>query len=328
MRSSSPGLCNSMAEEHKVLVTCPPFLQVIDAYRKQCEERGVSLVTPTVEQELSEDALVALVGDVDGIVAGDDPFTERVIAAAPKLKVFVKWGIGIDAIDVAALERRGIAFSNTPGVFGDEVADVAMGYIIMLARQLHVIDREVRDGRWVKPPGVTLRGKVIGIIGFGTVGQALASRAQPFGLTVSACDVEEALSNKAQELGVRWGGLEDVLAEADFVVLCCNLTDENRHLMNSDRITVMKKGSYLVNVSRGPLVDEEALIEALTENHLAGAALDVFENEPLASGHALRAFPQCIFGSHNASNTSEAVHRVSRLALDKMFSGLDGGSVA
>ena len=327
MQSGSPGLCNSMAQEHKVLVTCPPFLQVIEEYREQCEEQGMSLVTPTVEQQLSEDALVALVGDVDGVVAGDDPFTERVIAAAPKLKVFIKWGIGVDAIDVAALERRGITFSNTPGVFGDEVADVAMGYVVMLARQLHMIDREVREGRWAKPAGITLRGKTAGIIGFGSIGQAVAQRAKAFGMVAVASDVYDGLESVAVEFGVGWGQLDEVLSTADFVILCCNLSPENHHLIDAARLGQMRPGSFLINVARGPLVDEEALVSAFEQGRLAGSALDVFEEEPLATDHKLRAFPQCIFGSHNGSNTREAVHRVNLIALDKLYRGLNGGQV-
>ncbi len=316
-----------MAQEHKVLVTCPAFLQVIDEYREQCEEHGVSLVTPTVEQHLSEDALVALVGDVHGVVSGDDPFTERVIAAAPELKVFIKWGVGIDAIDVAALDRRGILFSNTPDVFGDEVADVAIGYMVMLARQLHVIDREVRGGQWAKTPGVTLRGRTAGVIGFGSIGQAVAQRVKALGMVALVSDVLDELQSVAVESGVEWSHLDDLLSTADFVILCCSLTPSNHHLMDATRLGQMKPGSYLINVARGRLVDEEALVLALEQGRLAGSAHDVFEEEPLAADHKLRAFPQCIFGSHNGYNTREAVHRVNLIALDKLYRGLNGRQV-
>lgn len=327
MARRGPPISRVMAQEHKVLVTCPMFLQVIDDYREQCEERGVSLVTPAVEQHLSEDALVTLVGDVHGVVAGDDPFTERVIAAAPKLKVLIKWGVGIDAIDVAALDRRGIPFSNTPRAFGDEVADVAMGYVVMLARQLHVIDREVRKGHWAKPPGVSLRGKTAGIIGFGNIGQAVAQRAKAFGMVALTSDIDDDLKSVAVESGVGWGDLDDVLSTADFLILCCSLLPQNHHLIDATRLGRMKPGGYLINVARGPLVDEEALVQALEQGRLAGSAQDVFEEEPLAADHKLRAFPQCIFGSHNGANTREAVHRVNLIALDKLYRGLNGGQV-
>lgn len=312
---------------YKVLVTCPPLLQVIDEFREQCKEQGVSFVTPMVEQQLSEDALVALVGDVHGVVSGDDPFTERVIAAAPNLKVFIKWGVGIDTIDVAALDRRGIPFSNTPGVFGDEVADVAMGYVVMLARQLHVVDREVREGRWAKPPGVSLRGRTAGVIGFGNIGQAVAQRAKALGMVACVSDVLDELQSVAVESGVEWSRLDDLLATADFVILCCSLTPKNHHLIDATRLGQMKPGSYLINVARGRLVDEEALVRALEQGRLAGSAHDVFEDEPLAADHKLRAFPQCVFGSHNGYNTREAVHRVNLIVLDKLYRGLNGMQV-
>ncbi|MCH7707308.1 MAG: hypothetical protein IH884_02395 [Myxococcales bacterium] len=194
--------------------------------------RGIELIAPAVTQQLPEDELTKLVEDVDGIVAGDDPFTEAVITSAKRLKVLIKWGVGADSIDVASLERRGIEFSNTPGVFGDEVADVAIGYIIMLARHLHVIDREVRKGHWSKPRGMTLRHKTVGVVGLGSVGRQVVVRAMSLGMLSIGYDIRDDIVEVPETASLHRVTLEELLCEADFVVLCCELTSQNRHMID------------------------------------------------------------------------------------------------
>jgi len=313
---------SSAAGIPRVLVTCPPFLQVIDEYREEFEQKGIDAITPVVKQQLSEDELIDIIGDVVGVIAGDDPFTERVIGAAPKLKALIKWGIGIDCIDVGALRDRDIFFANTPGMFGEEVADVAMGYVLLLARHLLAIDRSVRDGGWSKPSGVSLSQKTLGVVGLGNVGAAVLKRADAFGMRLQGYDlVPEAVAN-TKGLLAQSVDLETLVATSDFVVLCCSLTEDNRHLVDAGLLRKFKDGAYLINVSRGPLVHEDALVDALESGKIIAAALDVFETEPLPNASELRRFPQCIFGSHNGSNTAEAVHRVNRVSLDMMYEQL------
>ncbi|MEM7588190.1 MAG: NAD(P)-dependent oxidoreductase, partial [Acidobacteriota bacterium] len=173
---------------HRVLVTCGHLQRTIDRYRHLLEEHDIEIEMPAVEQQLSEEQLLEMIAGFDGVVAGDDPFTERVLERGQRLRVVAKWGVGIDGIDLEAARRLGIEVTNTPGVFGDEVADVAMGYVVSLARRLHQIDREVRRGQWHQPPGQTLRGQTLGIVGLGCIGQALASRAAAFGMRLAGSD--------------------------------------------------------------------------------------------------------------------------------------------
>lgn len=306
----------------RALITCRQMQNCFEEFRDQFEERGIDVVLPPVVQQISEAALADLIADFDGMIAGDDPLTARVLEHACKMRIISKWGVGTDGIDRAAARAAGIDVTNTPGVFGDEVADVALGYVVMLARQLHRMDASVKAGGWLKHEGRTLAGNTLGVAGFGSIGQAIARRAAAFGLAVVAYDVAEPAHDAAADLGVSMVDLDTLFARSTFLVLSCPLTPETRHLVNARRLGLMPPASYVVNVARGPLIDEVALCHALAEGPLAAAALDVFEEEPLAADSPLRAFEQCVFGSHNGSNTREAVLRASARAVENLFRGL------
>lgn len=304
----------------RVLVTCRQMQNCIDEFQQELE--GLDLVLPDVVQQPTEDELIDIIGDFDGMIAGDDPLTARVLAHATRMKIISKWGIGTDGIDFAAAAKNDIVVTNTPGVFGDEVADVGMGYVVMLARQLHRIHDSVAAGGWWKHEGRSLAGTTMGIAGFGNIGQAQARRGLGFSMQVLAYDPWEGAPAVGSEMGVELVELDELFRRSDFLVLCAPLTPENRHMVDARRLALMPDGASLVNVARGPLVDEEALVEALASGRLFAAALDVFEEEPLAPDHPLRRFPQCVFGSHNGSNTAEGVRRASALAVDNLLAGL------
>lgn len=306
----------------RALVTCRQMQDVMDRFAPQFDERGIEVVQPTVVQQPSEAELIEIIGDFDGMIAGDDPLTAAVLAHADRMKIISKWGVGTDGIDKAAAAERGIKVTNTPNVFGDEVADVAMGFVTMLARQLHRIDASVREGGWLKVRGQSLTGLTLGIVGFGSIGQAVGRRGLGFGMEVLAYDVTDASRAAAGQMGVGYVALDTLLGASDYVVLCAPLTPATRHIINAQTLAQMRDGARLVNVSRGPLVDEVALIEALRSGKLAAAGLDVFEDEPLPASSPLREFPDCVFGSHNGSNTLEGVLRASALAVDNLFEGL------
>lgn len=306
----------------RVLITCRQMQNCLDEFSERFSEHDLAVDAPEVLQAPTEDELIELIGEADGIIAGDDPLSARVLEHAMRLRVISKWGVGTDGIDQAAAERLGIQVRNTPAVFGDAVADVAAGYMVLLARRLHVMDASVREGGWLKVEGRSLAGQALGIVGFGDIGQAVARRGFGFGMNVGAHDVDRGALDVAAELGVETLALEQLLEGSDFVVLCCPLTQQTRHLIDERRLAVMRRGAYLVNVARGPLIDEPALIRALRSGQLAGAALDVFEEEPLPSGSELRDLDGCIFGTHNASNTREAVLRASERAVDNLLEGL------
>ena len=167
----------------------------------------------------------------DGVIAGDDPFTSRVLEKGRRLRVVARWGVGVDAVDLESARRLGIRISNTPDVFSDEVADVVMGYIILLARQLHKLDRSVRSGGWPKFRGVSLRGKSLGVIGIGSVGRAVVLRAAVAGMAPLGYDIVPVASSFAAETGLMAVELEELLGTSDFISLNCNLTSANRHML-------------------------------------------------------------------------------------------------
>jgi len=308
----------------KVLVTCPPMLGMIQEFIGPARAQGFELVPAQVTQVMTQDELVALLPAYDGWIIGDDPATRRVFEAAKagRLKAAVKWGIGVDNVDFAACRDLGIPIINTPQMFGAEVADVALGYVIGLARQLFTIDRSVRAGGWPKPPGISLAGKRVGLVGFGDIGQQLARR-------LAACDMHVVAYDPGNVgdggvAGVERAAWPERVDEADFLVFTCSLNERNRHMLNASVLAQAKRGVYVVNVARGPLIDEAALIAALQSGHVQAAALDVFEVEPLLADSPLRAMPQNIFGSHNGSNTRDAVRRASEEAMSRLFGFLRG----
>ncbi|WP_091213597.1 phosphoglycerate dehydrogenase [Mucilaginibacter gossypiicola] len=304
----------------KILITCPPMLRGIDQLKHFFEEKGIELILPEVVQTLTEEQLIELVPQVEGWIIGDDPATERVFQAGVqgKLKAAVKWGVGVDNVDFKACEKLGIPISNTPRMFGNEVADMALAYFTGLARDSYRVDREVRKGNWIKPAGMSVEGKTVALIGIGDIGLGTARRLKGFGVNVNAYDpfskltAEEAQVNEILPF-------PEKLGDADFVIITCALTPSSYHLINKESIALMKDGVIIINVSRGPLIDETALIEALNSGKVKSAGLDVFEIEPLPQDSPLRQFEQCIFGTHNGSNTKEAVVRASLRAIELMF---------
>ena len=309
--------------KRRVLITCPHLQRHLGRYQELFAQHRIEVDAPAGVGPLDEQELGRIIGEFDGVIAGEDVFSAAVLERAERLKVLVKWGIGVDAIDLVAAKRLGVRVFNTPGVFADEVADVVLAYMILLARQLHRLDREVRAGGWPKHEGVSLRDRTLGIIGLGSIGLAVARRGAALGMRLAGCDTAPVACSFAEEIGLRLGDLDQVIAEADFLSLNCNLTAGNRHLLGKREFGLMRRGVYLINTARGGLIDEAVLAEALTDGTVAGAALDVFEEEPLPARSPLRRFDSCIFGSHNASNTQQAVARVNELAVEVLLAELE-----
>lgn len=304
----------------KILVTCPPMLGMIDEFIPLAAQQGHELVPAKVTQTLSEAELIELLPQFDGWIIGDDPATRRVFEAgkAGRLKAAVKWGIGVDNVDFAACKDLGIPIINTPNMFGGEVADVGVGYLIGLARQLFLIDRGIRlDNAWPKPAGMSLAGKTVGLIGFGDIGRSAAKRLAGFDMNVIAYD--PGVEGNGGFDHVSRAAWPERVEEADFLFFTCALTAKNRHMLDADVLARTKQGVQVINVARGPLIDEQALISALQSGHVTAAALDVFEVEPLPAESPLRGMPRCIFGSHNGSNTKDAVRRASHEAMKRLF---------
>lgn len=301
-----------------VFVTCPPMLGLIDEFAGDFAARGLACVSGKVTQVKSVAELVEEVPLYDAWIIGDDPANREVVAAGVRgrLKAAVKWGVGIDNVDFAAFRDFGVPVENTPGVFGGEVADVALAYTLGLARETYRIDREIRlNGGWPKPAGISMAGRTVAVVGFGDIGRQTAKRILACGSTVIAYDP---MFKPVEGIPVESATWPNRLGEADFIIFTCPLNDGTRHMFNDALLGVLKKGVRVVNVSRGPVIDERALLKALDSGVVHSAALDVFEVEPLAASSPLRAYERCIFGSHNGSNSVDAVRRVSRLAIEKI----------
>ena len=306
----------------KVMVSAPYMQPVIDRFRHTFVENDIELVIPPVNERMSEEELLQWVEDIDGAICGDDRFTECVLRAAPRLKVISKWGTGIDSIDQEAAARLGIAVRNTPGAFTHPVADSVMGYILCFARQFPWMDRDIRAGKWDKRPSVSLRENCLGVIGVGNVGKAAVRRALAFGMRVLGNDIVEMHQDFLDPAGIEMGRKEDLLREADFVSLNCTLNSTSYHIISEFELALMKPTAYLINTARGPLIDEPALIHALQQQSIAGAALDVFEVEPLPLDSPLRQMDNVLLAPHNANSSPEAWERVHQNTIRNLLEGL------
>ncbi len=306
----------------RVLVSNIMMLKERERFDSAIREMGYEPIFPQVDQFLTEQELVEMVLDYEGWLAGDDQITRTVLERAlPELQVIAKWGTGLDSIDLNAAKELGIPVLNSPGAFRDAVSEVAIAYMLNLSRHVSLIDRSVRKAAWPKIAGGGLVGKTVGIVGFGAIGQGVAERAVGMKMKVIAHD--KFMSKSPDEFShVRMKSLDELLGEADFVCLCCNLMPDNVHMINSGAIAKMKKDAFLINVARGPLVDERALIEALKRGDLAGAGLDVFEVEPLSNDNELLGFDSVILGSHNANNSIAATQYVHENTLRNLKSVL------
>ncbi len=303
-----------------ILVTCRQMQVELPRHRERIESLGYEVVAPDLagRQQFTAAELLAHGDRLVGIIAGDDELDRSFFAGAGNLKTVIRWGIGMDSVDHEAARQHGVTVRNTPGVFGQEVADSAFGYILNLARGYLAVDSAVRSGEWPKWEGFTLAGNRLGVVGFGAIGREIAKRGKGFDMDVVAYDpfVEKAPS------GVGIVDLETLMRTSRFIVLACPLTPDTAHLINAETLGWVRPDAYLVNVARGPVVDETALIDALATHRLAGAALDVFEVEPLPLDSPLRSLPNVVLGAHNGSNTREGVARASAAAVDFLIEEL------
>ena len=306
----------------KVLVSAPYFLPVMETYRQRLAQEGVELIPAEVNERLSEEELLTVMGDIDGIICGDDRITERVLEAAPRLKVISKWGTGIDSIDAEAAGRQGIPVYRTRNAFSEPVADTVLGYMLTFARKLPWLDRDIRQGRWEKPRLMALGECVLGVVGVGDCGKAVVRRAVSFGMRVLGNDIIKLPDDFVTATGLEVVSLEKLLATVDFVSLNTDLNVTSYHLIGNAQLELMKFGAYLINTSRGPVVEEPALIQALQQHRIAGAALDVFEEEPLPAASPLRVIDSCLLAPHTANSSPRAWDRVHENTVRNLLEGL------
>lgn len=303
---------------------------------RRVPQPGIDLVAAHCDVELWDsdlpiprDVLLQKVADKDAIYC---LLTERIddelLDAAPQLKVVSQMAVGFDNIDVAACTRRGIPVGNTPGVLTETTADFAWALLMAAARRIVEGVEYVRSGQWVTwgpmlLMGPDLYGATLGIVGMGRIGQAVARRAMGFGMRILYADAQP-IPGVAEEFGAVYVGMDQLLAESDFVTLHVNLTPETYHMIDAAALKAMKPTAILVNAARGGVVDHDALVEALRTGEIAYAALDVTEPEPLPADHPLVHLPNCIVVPHIASASIATRTKMATMAAENLLAGVQG----
>ncbi|MBL7167301.1 D-glycerate dehydrogenase [Candidatus Bathyarchaeota archaeon] len=310
----------------KVYVTRQLFDEAIEILEEQAEVEVYEGVDDAIPREL----LLEKVADVEGLLP---LLTERIDAevmdAAEGLKVISNYAVGYNNIDVAAATERGIYVTNTPGILTDTTADCAFALLMAVARRIPEADRHVKEGGWVHAwgprmfAGTDVHGKTLGIIGLGRIGSAIARRAKGFDMNVIYYD-EHRRRDLERELGVRYAPLKELLTDSDYVSLHVPLTASTRHMIGKRELTMMKETAFLINTSRGPVVDEDALYKALRDGDIAGAGLDVFEREPLSPDSPLKGLDNAVITPHIASASVETRTKMATTAAINLVSVLQG----
>lgn len=263
---------------------------------------------------------------MDVVLASLDGYSADILTKANQLKIIARWGVGYDSVDIAAATRNGIVVTYTPGLLDQAVADYTFALLLSLARHVPEANARIQRGEWASQWGGDVGGKTLGIVGFGRIGKAVAQRATGFNMRVLACTPNPPAKNG----GVEFVSLEKLLAESDFVSLHAALTPASRNLIGGPQLRGMKRTAYLINTARGALVDESALVRALHEKWIAGAALDVFTTEPLPAESALRSTPNLLLSPHQSSYARETGERVSLAAAQgivDLMNGIKPGNV-
>lgn len=307
-----------------VLLSAPYMLPLAKRLKSILKDYEMDLIVADVHERLNETQLMKFAGKFDGAICGDDHFTAQVLeACAPRLKVISKWGTGIDSIDSGACDRLGIKLYRTLNAFTLPVSDSVLGYVLAFARRLPWMDKDVKAGMWEKIPGRALHECTLGVIGVGTIGKVVASKAKVFGMKILGNDIVEIDPAFIIETGIQMTSLETLLADSDFVSVNCDLNPTSYHLINARTLSRMRPQAILINTARGPIVDQTALVEALKEGKIGGAALDVFEVEPLPVDNELNKMDNVMLAPHNSNSSPTAWERVHLNTLRNLFIGMD-----
>jgi D-3-phosphoglycerate dehydrogenase len=306
-----------------ILFTAPYMIPFVDRFRPVFDHYGIELIVPDVDERMEEGDILKYAGEFDGTICGDDRYTLKVIEAClPRLKIISKWGTGIDSIDQEACTRFEVKIGRTINAFTNPVADSIFGYILAFARGQPWMDRAVKAGIWDKFPGKSLSECTLGVVGVGRIGKAVLRRGSAFGMTLLGNDIIEVDPHFVMEYRVEITDLDDLLSRSDFVSLNVDLNPTSFHLMNEQTFKLMKPNGVLINISRGPVVDETALIDALKTGVISGAALDVFEHEPIPNSSPLLQMDNVMLAPHNSNSSPAAWERVHWNTIKNLLDGL------
>lgn len=308
----------------KILITASHYEELCADAKKLLEEHGHELlINKSNMPYYTYDQIAEIIGEVDGAIIGLDDWTEDIYKIAPKLKVIAKFGVGVDNIDGEKAKEYGIKVINAPGQNSNAVAELTVGLMIGVLRGLIPLHKKMENGEWVRRVGYELKGKTVGLLGFGAIARMTAEKLMHFGVNVIAYDV---YPNKAlaQKYHVKMVSKEQVIWESDIVSAHIPSTDETYHLFNDDTFKEMKEGAYLINCARGAIVDTDALCRALKSGKIAGAALDAFESEPLMEDAEILKCQNVICTPHTGAETYESYYNVSMCTANGVLDVLEG----
>jgi len=307
----------------KVLVTPTSYGVNDPTLRKQLEAMVGEVIYNTSGKPLTSSQLAEMIPGVDGYIAGLDTIDRNALAAADRLRVIARYGVGVDAVDLEAAEEKGIVVTNTPSANSSSVAELTVGLMISLLRNIPAAAQATNSGEWPRMRGLSLEGKTIGLVGFGAIGKHVAQRLSGFGCRVVVFD-PVATEEQADGMGVALLSLGEVIRTADLLSLHCPVTEETRGMVDAGFLEKMKPGSYLINTARGELVDEEALTTALQSGKLFGAGLDVFSKQPPEALNPLLGLPQVLATPHMGAHTDGATNAMGWGALNDCLAVLRG----
>ncbi len=306
----------------KILITPRSFASFSDKSLKMLTERDYKIKRNNTGRPYKKEEMLKLIKGIDGIIIGIDELSAEIIEEADELKVISKYGTGLDNIDINMATNKKIVVTNTPTANIDAVADLAFGLILSLARRVPEADRKTKSGKWGKIIGKSVWEKTIGIIGLGKIGRQLVKRAKGFEMNILAFDIVKD-KKFVQKYGIKYVNLEKLLRKSDYITIHIPLNDATRNMISYEELEKVKKDAFLINTSRGGIVDEEALYDALKNNKLRGAALDVYNNEPLRES-PLKELDNVIMTPHIGAYTEEAIENMSIQAAQNLIDVLEG----
>lgn len=302
----------------KVLITWSSFSDNIYLFKKKFKKKKISYKIFLDKQAISEKKLLKIIEPYNGIICGDDQITKKVLDKAKNLKVISKWGTGIDSIDTKYAQQKGIKVCNVPAAFTHEVAIYALTIALSLLRNILDSYNSLTSGKWEKFTGQSIKGKSLGVVGFGKIGKEIAFYAKSLGFKILINDVNLERKKLARSIGYISTNIKKIYSESDVIIFSTDLNKTSYHLFNKKILKYLKKKPIIINIARGSIISETALVEAMKKNKISAFGLDVFEKEPINKKSKLLEFKNCFLSSHNAFNTEQSIARCN----DKVFQNL------
>ncbi len=307
----------------RILVTSTSFGMYDPSLRSDLESQVSEAIFNGTGRPLKEEELISKIVGIDGIIAGLDVINQRIIDAADRLKVIARYGVGLDRVDLEAAKSKGIVVTNTPGANATSVAELTVGLILALMRNIPFADQETKAGKWPRLRGSTLNSKTVGLLGLGSIGCRVAQLLNGFECGVIGYD-PNVTQSEIEDVGVIWLERDEVVQQSDVLTLHLPALPSTENMIDSQLIGRMKEGAYLVNTARSELIDETALLRALEDGKLSGVALDTFRSEPPPPDHPLFQLDNVIATPHTGSHTEDATNNMGRMALHDCLAVLRG----